>query len=56
MGRHKVRIIKRYDKKQIIEHLEDGYVGNSECGYKKVKIGNRDITLTRLCFKNKKKN
>ena len=52
-GRHKIRITKRYKKHTYIEHLENGYVGNKEFGYKCVNKGDRDITMIRLCWRRK---
>lgn len=49
MMRHKIKILHHAGKKKFIEHLEDGYVGNKDVGYKKVKAGDRDIVLTRVC-------
>ena len=49
MMRHKIKILFSAGKKKFIEHLEDGYVGNKDVGYKNVKAGERDIVLTRVC-------
>lgn len=49
MGRHKVKIILRNKRKQLIEHLEKGYVGNKNEGYKNVKPGEIDVAITRNC-------
>lgn len=54
MGRHKVKVIQRGKSKQIIEHLEKGYVGNKDCGYKQVEKGEQDITPIRVCFRRRR--
>jgi len=54
MGRHLVFILERDGKKGLIQHLEDGYVGNKREGYKKVKKGDRDIVQLRLCWSRQK--
>jgi hypothetical protein len=54
MGRHKCKVIHRSKKKQLIEHLEEGYVGNSEVGYKQVKQGDKDIAPIRICYRKRK--
>lgn len=52
-GKHKIKIIFKNKNKALIQHLEKGYVGNKEIGYKDVKKGNFDITLLRFCWKRK---
>ena len=54
MGRHKVLVLGKGNKHCAIEHLEAGYVGNKRVGYKKVKIGDYDITVPRFLRKNRK--
>ena len=55
LGRHKVEIIKICGKKVIVKHLENGYVGNSDAGYKQVKEGDYDIiSAIRNLRRNKK--
>ena len=49
MGRHKIRIIKHAGKKALIEHLEDGYVGNKREGCKQVLAHDHDVCLIRHC-------
>ena len=54
MGRHSILILHRVKKKVLIMHLECGYVGNKDLGYKNVKPFDMDITMVRLCRGNKK--
>ena len=54
MGRHKVLVVGKGNKHYAIKHLEAGYVGNKRVGYKKVKIGDYDITVPRLLRKKRK--
>lgn len=49
LGRHKIAILKRCKRKALIMHLEKGYVGNTDLGYKKVDIGDMDICMIRRC-------
>lgn len=53
MGRHKIIIIEKDKKKALIMHLEDGYVGNKDLGYKKVKNLDRDVVPMRILYKRK---
>jgi hypothetical protein len=52
MGRHKIKILFHGKKKNLVEHLESGFVGNKQVGYKNVKKGDKDIVLVRHCYKN----
>lgn len=54
LGRHKIGIISKCYKKALIVHLEIGYVGNKEVGYKTVVIGNHDIVPMRMLWRGKK--
>lgn len=47
MGRHKIKILFHGKKKNLVEHLESGFVGNKQLGYKNVKKGDKDIVLSR---------
>lgn len=49
MGRHKICIMHKNKKKNIIMHMESGYVGNKREGYKNVEPGEYDIVLPRHC-------
>ncbi|HEC39919.1 hypothetical protein LCGC14_0224690 [marine sediment metagenome] len=49
-GRHKIKVLIQSGKHAYIKHLEDGYVGNKEIGYKNVKKLEKDITVVRLCW------
>ena len=55
MGRHAVYIIIANGKNCLIRHLQSGYVGNKEIGYKNVKFGDLDNAPTRL-LRNRRKN
>jgi hypothetical protein len=55
MGRHLVKLEAVMNNKSLIEHLEKGYVGNKECGYKVVKNGDKDVCPTRLLWTHKKR-
>jgi hypothetical protein len=50
MGRHLCYIIEKQSKgkKALIQHYEDGFVGNKKEGYKEVKNGDYDIAPIRL--------
>jgi hypothetical protein len=48
--------MQKNSKKCIVEHLEDGYVGSNQIGHKQVKNDDKDITLVRFCWKNKRNN
>lgn len=50
MGRHKIKILFHGKKKNLVEHLESGHVGNKQVGYKNVKKGDKDIVLSRHCY------
>lgn len=54
LGRHQIKILLLANKKVLIEHQEEGFVGNKKLGYKKVQRGDLDISLTRFCRYNKK--
>jgi len=54
MGRHKIGILQSLGKKAVVQHLEKGFVGNKECGYKDVLPHEKDIVLLRHCYKIKK--
>ena len=49
MGRHLILLIKIAKKKALIRHLQQGYVGNKQEGYKIVYEGEYDICLIRHC-------
>ncbi|KKL15458.1 hypothetical protein LCGC14_2122420 [marine sediment metagenome] len=49
MGRHKISILVKKGKKALVVHLEKGYVGNKEIGYKDVHPGDIDSTMVRFC-------
>lgn len=38
-GRHEIKILHIFNKFAIVEHHEDGYTGNADTGYKKVRKG-----------------
>ena len=54
MGRHLIRLINVGKKKALIQHLQQGYVGNKQEGYKIVYEGEYDICLIRTCRHKKK--
>lgn len=54
MGRHIINIIVQKGKKALIEHQQNGYVGNQKVGYKSVCFPMRDIVLIRHCYKNRR--
>lgn len=47
-------ILHKDSKKVLVQYLSDGIVGNKREGYKQIKKNDKDITLIRFCYKNKK--
>ena len=53
MGRHQCIILNSFGLKSVIMHLENGYTGNKEQGYKRVKCFEIDVVPTRLVRRKK---
>lgn len=50
-GKYKVKIIKNYGKKSIVETLEDTVIGSKVCGYTIIPKGKQFVTMTRMLYR-----
>lgn len=50
-GFFKMELLKLMDKKAMVRYLENALVGNKTDGMKEVKLNDKDIVLTRHCYK-----
>ena len=49
LGRHAIVILHHAKLKVLIMHLQKGFVGNKDLGYKDINPFDMDITMLRFC-------